>query len=227
MNKVSVITLSYNKPHMVGETIDSILNQTIQDLELILVDNSTTKKEETRAILESYKDNRIRLFYEDPTEEERAEQYVGALYQNKYMDIASGGYVYLLADDDIILPTCLQELYECAEASESHCSYVGQDWVIPDEETGGWRLWQHREYDIIYGTPQHPYCSGVIGQSSVLFRKSCLAEIEKPYFPTGWATATMCDGLFLDKLAMKFKIYPIKKTLCIIRFFHGSNFSGG
>jgi len=227
MSKVSVITLSYNKPHLIGETIDSILGQTLQDIDLILVDNSTTSKEEVRSILRSYekKDSRIRLFYENPTEDERKYQYVGALYTNKYMDIAEGQYLYLLADDDIILPTCLQELYDCAEATDSHCAYLGQDWVVPGEVTGTWSVWQHREYNYIYGTAAHFHCSGILGQSSVIFRKDCLSKIDKPYFPVEWETATMCDGLFLDKMAKEFKIYPLGKTLCIIRFFHGSNFS--
>jgi glycosyltransferase involved in cell wall biosynthesis len=224
MNKVSIITLSYNKPHMVSETVESVLSQTLLEFEYIIVDNSTIKKDETRALLETYgdKDSRIKLFYEDPTDEERKAQYVGALYTNKYMDIAEGRYIYCLADDDLILPTCLQELYDYAEINNVHCCYLGQKWMVPDG-CGGWKLWCQPQYNVIFG-PDH-LCMCTIGYSSALFRKDCLVEISKPYLPTDWGSATLCDGFFLDKLAKRFKIYPINRTLCIIRFSHGSNFS--
>ena len=58
--KVSVIVPTYNRAHMLTETIDSILAQTFQDFEIIVVDNEST--DDTGAVIKAYNDRRIRYF---------------------------------------------------------------------------------------------------------------------------------------------------------------------
>ena len=57
---VSVLLCTYNRENMIRETIDSILAQTYKDFELLIVDDGST--DGTKEILQSYKDERIRLF---------------------------------------------------------------------------------------------------------------------------------------------------------------------
>jgi glycosyltransferase involved in cell wall biosynthesis len=60
MPKVSVITCTYNRAHLIGETIQSVLSQTIQDFEYIIIDDGSTDK--TREVIESFRDSRILYF---------------------------------------------------------------------------------------------------------------------------------------------------------------------
>ena len=68
MNKckfISVVMSCYNAETYLTTSIDSILNQTFSDFEFIIWDDGST--DNTRNIVESYKDNRIRYFYHENT----------------------------------------------------------------------------------------------------------------------------------------------------------------
>ena len=60
---VSVIMTSYNHEAYIGEAIDSVLNQTVADLELIIVDDCS--KDNSREIIQAYqkRDNRVKAFF--------------------------------------------------------------------------------------------------------------------------------------------------------------------
>lgn len=62
--KIDVLLATYNGEKYVKEQIDSILNQTYRDIQLIISDDCSTDK--TREILKQYeKDNRVRIFYQE------------------------------------------------------------------------------------------------------------------------------------------------------------------
>lgn len=58
--KVSVVTASYNYQDYIKESIQSVLNQTYKDWELIIVDDCST--DNSVQVINSYKDDRIKLF---------------------------------------------------------------------------------------------------------------------------------------------------------------------
>ena len=60
---ISVIMLTYNRENMVGRAIESILNQTYQNFEFIIVDNGST--DQSGKIADSYaeKDSRIKVIH--------------------------------------------------------------------------------------------------------------------------------------------------------------------
>jgi len=60
MPKVSVITCTYNRAHLIGETIQSVLDQTWSDFEFIIVDDGST--DHTEEVIHSFNDNRIQYF---------------------------------------------------------------------------------------------------------------------------------------------------------------------
>ena len=65
MPKVTVILTSYNHAKYIRETIDSILNQTFKDFELIIWDDAST--DESWDIIKSYNDERIKSFRNNET----------------------------------------------------------------------------------------------------------------------------------------------------------------
>jgi glycosyltransferase involved in cell wall biosynthesis len=99
--KVSVLIPTYNYAHFLDETIQSVLNQTFQNYELIIVDNNST--DNTDEVVQKYlSDNRV-SFYKNETN-------IGLVGNwNKCLEYANGEYIKYLCADDKFLPSLLQE----------------------------------------------------------------------------------------------------------------------
>ncbi|MFC1977604.1 glycosyltransferase family 2 protein [Chloroflexota bacterium] len=98
--KVSVIVPTYNRAHMVTETIDSILTQTCPDFELIIIDNEST--DNTEAVINSYTDERIRYF-------KHQNNGVVAVNRNYGIGKAQGEYIAFCDDDDLWMQEKLEK----------------------------------------------------------------------------------------------------------------------
>jgi glycosyltransferase involved in cell wall biosynthesis len=61
--KISVLLSSYMHERFIGRSIESVLDQTFKDIELIIVDDCST--DNSKDIINSYKDPRIRAFFLD------------------------------------------------------------------------------------------------------------------------------------------------------------------
>lgn len=106
--KVSVSIPTYNRQDYIGEAIDSVLQQTFTDFELIIVDNCST--DNTPEIIKKYAlaDKRIKYY--------RNEYNMGACSNiNRAMLLARGEYVKLLFSDDKLAPRCLKVFVEKME----------------------------------------------------------------------------------------------------------------
>ncbi len=100
--KVSVIIPTYNRSTLVRRAIDSVLAQTMQDLEIIVVDDAST--DGTGAMIQKvYRDPRVR--YEHlPTN-----QGVHAA-RNRGLDLSCGEYIVFLDSDDEVFPHALERM---------------------------------------------------------------------------------------------------------------------
>jgi len=59
--KVSILVCTYNRAHILPEALNSVLNQTYKNIELVIIDNAST--DETPKVLEAYQqDERVRIF---------------------------------------------------------------------------------------------------------------------------------------------------------------------
>ena len=107
MPKISVIMPIYNtKEEYLREAIESILNQTFADWELIAIDNGSD--DYIKNIIKSYTDNRIKY--------QRIEANLGpANARNLGIKQAQGKYIAFLDSDDISLPNRLEVQYEFLE----------------------------------------------------------------------------------------------------------------
>ena len=92
MKKLSVVVTTYNRPILLKETIQSILNQTFNDFELIIVDNLSNYN--FFELLNSYNDPRIKGFQNENN---------GIIATNRNFGInkASGEFVAFCDDDDL------------------------------------------------------------------------------------------------------------------------------
>ena len=100
--KVSVIIPTYNRADLLPRAIDSALNQTYKDFELIIVDDGST--DNTKKIVEEYqkKDERIKYLWEENSSGP-ARPYNLALKQ------CQGEYIAFLDSDDVWLPEKLEK----------------------------------------------------------------------------------------------------------------------
>ncbi len=105
MPKVSVIVSVYNKENYIQETIDSALNQTFKDFEVIAVDDGSTDK--SREILESYGDKIIRVYQRNGCP---------PATMNAGAKVARGKYLAILDGDDVWLPRFLEKQVAVLEA---------------------------------------------------------------------------------------------------------------
>ena len=94
--KISVIMPVFNAAAYLKEAVDSILEQTFTDFEFLIFDDGST--DDSRSILQSYTDPRIRLFLQDENT-----GYVRHL--NRGLEMARGEYVFRMDADDISLPS--------------------------------------------------------------------------------------------------------------------------
>lgn len=94
---VSVVTPTYNSERFINETIESVLNQTYTNWEMIIVDDAS--QDNTVNIIKKYmkQDNRIRLI-------QLKENCGSAIARNTAMDHAKGRYIAFLDSDDLWLP---------------------------------------------------------------------------------------------------------------------------
>jgi glycosyltransferase involved in cell wall biosynthesis len=100
----------YNGEKFVSFALDSILNQTFQNFELIISDNGSTDR--TRKICEKYAANNQRIRYY------RYNNNRGAAWNfNNVFNLANGYYFKWAASDDICKPTYLES---CLKVSQSH-----------------------------------------------------------------------------------------------------------
>jgi glycosyltransferase involved in cell wall biosynthesis len=92
---LSYIVLSYNYQDYVGQTIRSILEQTVQDFEIVVVDDAS--KDASREVVASFADPRIRLLVND-------RNLGGAQSYNRAVSAACGEWLVNLDADDWIAP---------------------------------------------------------------------------------------------------------------------------
>ena len=111
MPKISVLMSCYNHDKFVGEAIESVLNQSFKDFELLIIDDNSTDK--TFDIVNSFKDPRIKAF--------RNEKNFGmVLNTNSLIKKSNGDYIAIINSDDSWLPEKLQKQLDFLENNENY-----------------------------------------------------------------------------------------------------------
>jgi glycosyltransferase involved in cell wall biosynthesis len=107
---VSVCIPVYNAERWIAGALESALGQTYEELEIVVADNAST--DASAEIAEAADDPRIRV--------ERAAQTIGAVANhNRAIRLSRGAFVKFLHADDLLLPTCVEEMVALAREDES------------------------------------------------------------------------------------------------------------
>ena len=175
MPRISIITPVYRVEKYIHRCIDSILNQTFTDFELILVDDGSPDR--CGAICDEYaaKDSRIAVLHQ-----ENAGQ---AAARNRALDIARGEYIAFVDSDDWIHPQYLQCLLDNLRACGASISACGHTKVTAYHGfaplTGqAPNRWEGAEYVRQCMTGRGPNKAWLLWDK--LFHRDCFANVRMP-----------------------------------------------
>ena len=101
MVKISVVLPAYNSEKYIEQAVESVLNQTFDDFELIIINDGST--DSTSMILNSFTDSRIKII-------NQSNQGPGAA-RNNALEITNGKYIMFLDSDDWYSPDALEIAY--------------------------------------------------------------------------------------------------------------------
>jgi glycosyltransferase involved in cell wall biosynthesis len=130
MPKVSVIIPTHNRAELLKRAIQSVLNQTYQDFELIVVDDGST--DNTEEVVRSLNDEKLRYLRHDKNRGAGAARNTG-------IRAAEGRYVAFQDSDDEWLPAKLEKQIRIIESAPSEVGVV---------YTGFWRIEDHKKVYI-------------------------------------------------------------------------------
>jgi glycosyltransferase involved in cell wall biosynthesis len=170
MTSVSVVIPTYNRAHLVPDTIRSVLNQTYADFEIVVVDDGST--DNTRDEIEKIQDPRIKYFYQ-------SNQGVCAAL-NYGATRSSGRYIAFVGSDDILLEWCLARSVQILEEHPGVSFSYGQEFQV-DEQRRRLGISRIRQRAGIHkGTEEIKSLlvqGNYIPTSSVMIRATCLQEV--------------------------------------------------
>ena len=128
MIKISVVIPLYNAEKYLGVCLDSVLIQTLKDFEVIAVDDCSTDK--SREIAESYLEKfggRLKIITLDKNSGS------GAVPRNEGLRFSRGEYIFFMDNDDLLINTALEELFNLAEAFNADVVYMERGFLCGEE----------------------------------------------------------------------------------------------
>ncbi|MDD5440310.1 MAG: glycosyltransferase [Candidatus Omnitrophica bacterium] len=209
---ISVCIPTYNRAGFLRQAIESVLAQTCQDFELIIVDNCS--RDMTPDIVRGFTDRRVRYC--------RNAKNIGmSANWNRCLDMAAGEYVAVFHDDDIMLP---ENLAKKKAVLDSHPSVGIVHSSIRRIDKGGavlgghWAKKENRDY-VKKGTElfrQILLAKNVICASSVLARRECYEKAgrfnEHLAYASDWEMwmrmLTSYDAAYLAEPLILYRVHP-------------------
>lgn len=210
--KVSIIMPCYNSEKYIEKAIQSVLDQTYRNFELIIIDDDSTDK--TWEIIEQYakKDFRVICTKKDENEKGISKS------MNKGIEMARGEYITRMDSDDIIIPEKIFRQVQFLDKNEEYgvCSVniammdnlgnIYNENVYPEQKVPSeWTfLWTNP-------VPNAPcmYRTNIIKDNNITFSNLRTAE----------------DYDFLEKLITKTKVYMINLPLYYYRYNEKSTYN--
>ncbi|WP_347862242.1 glycosyltransferase [Salimicrobium sp. PL1-032A] len=144
MSQVSIIVPVYNTYDYLAQCLDSLVNQTFKDIEILLINDGSTDSSK-EICLEYEKNYSFISYYEQPNQGQ-------GTARNNGLKKAKGKYVYFMDSDDLIDPFCIQILYK---ESEKDCldlllfegeSFLDKNSTIHSSDKGKFNYVRSKEY---------------------------------------------------------------------------------
>ncbi len=194
--KVSVVLAVYNEEEHIHAAVESLLNQTMTELEIVVVDDGSD--DQTPEILASFNDRRLRILKQN-----RGGQYSALVYG---IENAKGKYIARLDADDVAYPERISLQLAYLELHPK-CGWLGtgeeRSDTQRDEHTA--RLYPENDQAIRRMAAKCiPYC-----HSSVMFPKS----VVKAGFNYRRNGGFMSDFVFFQEVASRWEVANLPEIL--------------
>ena len=205
--EVSVIIPVYNAERYLSECIDSILNQTMNGIEIVLVNDGST--DHSLDIIKKYSEEYENIVYIDQ------ENKGVCIARNAGLEIARGKYIGWLDSDDMLMPSAIDSLYKLMIQNKADYGYYNI--CFYPEEVSTKKAWYKeykgkRDWDFIERNSQ---CTNSLTKKTLLDQLNIQYWFEK-YNEYGWIMV----------LLFAKKIVSLDEKLYIYRVGHNSA-SGG
>lgn len=199
---VSIIIPTYNRAELIGETLDSIIAQTYQNWECIVVDDGSS--DNTDEVLKKYinKDSRIQYHH-------RPKQYKpgGNGARNYGFDLSKGEYINWFDSDDVMFPDfILHKLEQINESEMIICShFITDNLLYPIEKKEvylkknlleDYLVWDDN-FNIV--TNNVLFLKKYIDNSGVRFNEDILRGQETEFFLKLWSVHVIGDFKILNR----------------------------
>ncbi|MDF2944229.1 MAG: hypothetical protein K0S01_3087 [Herbinix sp.] len=208
MKRVTVIMPVYNAEKYLKIAIDSILNQTYSNFELLLIDDAST--DGSADIIKQYDDERIRLV--------RNKVNMGISgTRNKGLELCSTEYIALLDNDDIATPTRLEKEVQYLDENRDVDVVAGQYWKI--DENGELT----NKHTIIRTNPKYIKAYLMLGNTisngTAMFRKSFINKFGIRYQNNYYGAE---DYKFWVECSLHGKIVNLDEVFLLYRMGHNN-----
>lgn len=214
-SKVSVIVPCYNQAQFLAETLDSVLVQTYENWECIIVNDGSTDNTEVIAKEYCNKDNRF-IYHKKEN---------GGLSsaRNAGLNIAQGDYVQFLDSDDILLPNKLEWQICMMETNKSDVCVCHHSIFTTDKNQTWENVFSTCAYDFTYQNFIYNWGPGfIIAIHSGMFRLSFLQN-HNIHFDE--RVRALEDWLFWTNIATKGASFSELKDKLVLYRTHVSSMS--
>lgn len=208
--KFSIITISYNRASLIVETIESVLEQTYQNFEMIIVDDGST--DNTEEIIANYiEQNNQKIRYIKSNRIGKP-----SVLRNIGIKEATGDIISILDSDDIWLPKKLQEVYNIFIKHENISFMIHNLRHFVDHEKPGNEFYTfskdfHKDIlkELLFGD--------ILAFPVFSMRKSIIDDI-------GYFNENIMEGQhdYYLRVAIKHKIYYLNQSLTLMRRHEGN-----
>ena len=205
MSKTLTIALTtYNRPNFLKESIKSILNQTFNDFDLVILDNGSTN--ETSSVIQSFNDNRISYVRNQINDLE---------FVNNAFSYTKNSFLMIFHDDDVMEPTMLEEMIKIIKSDQEintiSCSInlinsnsknlnKKRPRIIKDQ------VWEKKSF-----IKQYLFSGDIIPCPSTIFRSSLIKKYNLKY---DWKVGPAVDLFLFFKInLLPGKMILLKKPL--------------
>lgn len=168
MEKVTVALTTYNRAHMVSESLTCILNQTYENIKILVVDNGST--DNTQEVLKAFDDPRIQFI--------KNEKNVPAIKHKILMECETE-YLIMTHDDDWMTPALVERELEIMESDKDIVlASTGADFYSADGKN--FLFTSFAKEDLLFDKYEffHYMCTGPRGEN-LIFSPSLMLRVSE------------------------------------------------
>lgn len=211
MPQISVIIPSYNHEAFIEECIESVLQQSFQDFEIIITDDGS--RDGTVAIIERFTDPRIKLFRQSVNK--------GAcVAANNCLEHSQGQYIAMLSSDDVWMPEKLEVQVDYLNSHRETAAVFGKVlWIDEDSDPITDPTFPYYQVFNVQNRSRFEWLNHFFSYGNCLCHPCSLIRREC-YDEVGWLNPTMANLPDFDlwiRICMKYDIHVLDQKLIKFR----------